>query len=120
MKAFGERMVKDHTKANEDLKTVAESKGVTVPSKLDTKDANLKKRLSGLSGDAFDRAYVDAMVKDHKNDVAAFEKESTAAHDHDVEAFASRTLPTLKEHLSRAEELSKTVNAGSSAAAKGM
>lgn len=120
VKAFGEHMVADHSKANADLRALAESKGATVPSAMDAKDAKLKKRLAHLSGDAFDRAYVEAMLKDHRHDVAAFEKESTAAHDPDVEAFASRTLPTLKEHLTRVEELSKKVSAATASASRRM
>jgi putative membrane protein len=62
-----------------------------------------KKKLSKLSGDAFDQAYMQDMLKDHKTDIAAFEKESTSGKDPDVKQFASQTLPTLKDHLKQAE-----------------
>lgn len=121
VRAFGQHMVDDHSKANEELKKVAEAKGVVVPTTIGSKEASLKKKLSGLSGAAFDRAYVDAMVKDHRHDVAEFEKQASDARDSDVAAFASKTLPTLREHLSRVEELSKNVKGRSSeAASKGM
>jgi len=121
VKAFGQHMVDDHSKVNEELKRLADSKGAPVPSALPAKEAQLKKKLSGLSGAAFDRAYVDAMVKDHKEDVAAFEKQSTTAHDPDVAAFASKTLPTLREHLTRVEGISRSMKGKSAdAASKGM
>ncbi len=121
VKAFGQHMVDDHSKVNEELKKLADSKGVTVPSKLPAKEAQLQKKLSALSGRAFDRAYVDAMVKDHEHDVAAFQKQSTAAHDPDVAAFATKTLPTLREHLTRVQGISKSMKGKSAdAASKGM
>jgi putative membrane protein len=111
VKAFGQQMVDDHGKANAELKTLAESKGITVPTELSSKDAQLRKKLDGLSGSAFDHAYVAEMVKDHKHDVAEFEKESKKAHDPDVAGFASKTLPTLRQHLTHVENLSKSVHA---------
>lgn len=121
VKAFGQHMVDDHSRANDELKKLAASKGFAVPSAIGAQDASLKKKLSGLSGAAFDRAYVDAMLKDHKHDVAEFEKQATGARDADVAAFASKTLPTLREHLSRVEELSRSVNGKSAdSSSKGM
>lgn len=109
VKAFGQHMVDDHSKANADLRTLADSRGLTVPSDIGAKEAALKKKLEGLSGAAFDKAYVSEMVKDHEHDVAAFERHTRKGHDPDVTAFASRTLPTLKEHLARIEALSKAM-----------
>jgi putative membrane protein len=68
----------------------------------DQKDMN---KLSGLSGDAFDREYVNMMVKDHEKDVKEFEKASTKAKDPDVRAFAAKTLPTLREHLQQVRDI---------------
>src|SRR5436190_874578 len=78
VKAFGDRMVTDHSKANDELKQWASSKNVTLPSDLDAKAKATQDRLSKLSGDAFDKAYMKDMVADHKTDVAAFKKESTS------------------------------------------
>ena len=74
VKKFGERMVNDNTKANDQLKEVASSKNVTLPKSLDAKDEATKKRLSSLSGAAFDRAYMTDMVTDHTKDVAEFRR----------------------------------------------
>lgn len=105
VKNFGQRMVDDHSKANDQLKQIAENKGITVPAKLDAKDRALKARLSKLSGDSFDRAYMENMVKDHKKDVADFQRESESGSDPDVKQFASQTLPTLQQHLQQAESI---------------
>jgi putative membrane protein len=116
VKDFGKRMVDDHSKANDELKTLAKNKNITLPSDLDPKDKALKDRLSKLSGPAFDHAYMSAMLHDHKKDVSEFKKESTSGHDADVKAFASKTLPTLEEHLKLAQDAEKAV--GTSGTAK--
>ncbi len=105
VKKFGQRMIDDHSKANDQLKQLAESKGVTLPAKLDAKDQATKDRLEKLSGEQFDRAYMNDMVKDHSKDVAEFKKESTTAKDPEVKSFASQTLPTLEDHLKEARSI---------------
>jgi len=105
VKSFGKRMVDDHSKANDELKNLASEKDVTLPSDVDAKHKSVYDRLSKLSGPAFDRAYMDAMVKDHHEDVAEFQKAARSADDPDVKGFASRTLPTLEEHMSEAQRI---------------
>jgi putative membrane protein len=99
VRQFGQKMVDDHSKANQDLMQVASGKGLSLPTALDAKHQAEVQKLSALSGDAFDKAYVDLMLKDHKKDVGEFQKESTGGADADIKSFASRTLPTLQEHL---------------------
>ncbi|MGD0987369.1 MAG: DUF4142 domain-containing protein [Candidatus Sulfotelmatobacter sp.] len=105
VKRFGQRMVDDHSKANDELKQIASSEGVTLPDTLNAKDKALKVRLSKLSGENFDRAYMESMVKDHKKDVADFQKESASGSDPQVKQFASKTLPTLQDHLQEAQSI---------------
>lgn len=105
VKQFGSRMVQDHSKANDELKTLAQQKGVAVPSKLDGGHQATVDRLKHLSGPAFDRAYVHAMVKDHKNDAAEFKKESASAKDPEVRAFAGKTLEMINGHLSEVQSM---------------
>ncbi len=81
VKQFGQRMVDDHTKANDQLKQLAEQKGVALPTELSAKDKSEKDHLAKLQGEQFDRAYMQHMVQDHKKDVAEFKKESTSAND---------------------------------------
>jgi putative membrane protein len=110
VKQFGQRMVQDHTKINQDLQRLASSKGVTLPSALDDKHRNTVDRLSKLNGKDFDREYIHEMVRDHKEDVAEFQREAESAQDPDVKAFATNYLPTLQDHLRMAEEIEKKVS----------
>jgi len=105
VKQFAQRMVDDHTKANDQLKSIASEKGVTLPTSLDSKDQALKDRLSSLSGEQFDRTYMDNMVKDHTKDVSEFRKEANSGKDPDVKSFADKTLPTLESHLKEARQI---------------
>jgi putative membrane protein len=104
VKDFGHQMVMDHTKAGDELKTIASNKGVSGPAGIDAKSEAAKQRLSSLSGAAFDRAYMEDMVRDHKEDVAEFQREANNGSDPDLKAFAQKTLPTLQHHLQLAED----------------
>src|SRR5436305_10378664 len=103
VKAFGQQMVDDHSKANDELKQLASGKGITLPTDIDAKDQATYDHLSKLSGAAFDRAYMQHMVADHRTDVAEFRHESQSGGDSDVKAWAAKTLPTLEHHLQMAE-----------------
>jgi putative membrane protein len=105
VKQFGQRMVDDHSKANSDLMSVASSKGITLPTTLDEKHQKELTKMSAMSGTEFDRAYSKLMLSDHTKDVSEFEKQSTKGTDADLKAFASKTLPTLQEHLQLAKTL---------------
>jgi putative membrane protein len=109
VKQFGKRMVTDHSKANDELKSLAQSKGITVPSDTDAKHKQDMARLSKLSGAAFDKAFMQHMLADHRKDVNEFKKESTAGKDQDVKQWAGKTLPTLEEHLQMAQDTTKAV-----------
>lgn len=98
VRQFGQRMVDDHSKANEELMRVASSKGMTPPT-LDAKHRAAMQKLSALSGEKFDKEYVKMMVGDHKKDVSEFQKEANRGADPDLKAFAASTLPMLQEHL---------------------
>ena len=93
VKNFGARMVKDHSKANEDLKAIAKEENVEWPTE---KEAGKWKS---------DKSYMDAMVKDHEADLAAFEKEAKNGSDPDVKNFASKTAETVRKHLEMAKEI---------------
>jgi putative membrane protein len=106
VKQFGQRMVDDHTKANTELMSIASAKGITLPTTLEEKHRQEVTKLSAMSGADFDRAYIKKMVSDHNKKVSTFEKESTKGDDPDLKAFASKTLPTVQEHLQMARALS--------------
>lgn len=109
VKKFGQRMIDDHSKANDKLKEVASSKGISLPSSPNAKQEATKNRLSKLSGDEFDKAYMRDMLQDHKQDVAAFRTESKTGRDADVKSFAAETLPTIQDHLKEAQSITPKV-----------
>jgi putative membrane protein len=109
VKKFGQRMVTDHSKANDELKALAQQKSITLPTDLNAKDKATYDRFSKLSGAEFDRAYMQHMLADHRTDVNEFKKESTSGKDPDVKAWAGKTLPTLEEHLKLAQDANKAV-----------
>ncbi|HWZ84577.1 MAG TPA: DUF4142 domain-containing protein [Thermoanaerobaculia bacterium] len=104
VKAFGQHMVDDHTKINDDLKAIAAQAGVQLPDSVGSKQKKVFDKLSALSGAAFDKAYIDDMVSDHKDDVSAFEKAARFSGDSPFKKFAADELPTLKDHLKMAQE----------------
>jgi putative membrane protein len=107
VKNFGQRMIDDHTKVNQELTQLASSKGITPPKELDAKNRATMESLSKLTGAQFDKEYMSHMVADHEKDVAAFQKQASQAKDPELKAFASKTLPTLEEHL----QLAKSIDA---------
>jgi putative membrane protein len=115
VKKFGQRMVDDHSKANDQLKQLAFQKNVSLPQDLNAKDKAAKARLEKLSGEQFDQAYMKDMVKDHTKDVSDFKRESMSAQDPDVKKFAAETLPTLEDHLKQATSIAPSTTAQSSA-----
>jgi putative membrane protein len=113
VKQFGKQMETDHSKANEELQAATSSSGMTASTSLDAKNQALYDKLSGLSGSQFDHAYMQAMIKDHKEDIAEFQKEAKTGHDPKIKAFAAKTVPTLKEHLTMAESAARQTGGGS-------
>jgi putative membrane protein len=107
VKQFAQRMVTDHGKANDELKSLAQRKNITLPTEVGAKHKATKDRLSKLSGSAFDRAYMQEMVADHRKDVSEFQRESRSGKDPDVKAWAAQTLPTLQEHMQLAQSASR-------------
>jgi putative membrane protein len=108
VRAFGERMVADHTKANEELKTVAGRAGIPVPTQMEETHREHVQKLSKLKGAEFDKAYMEMMVNDHEQDVEAF-REQAEEQKSDVDRWAAKTLPTLESHLQQAQTVAKKV-----------
>lgn len=120
VKSFAQKLATDHTKALSELETVARGKSVTIPSQYTststtsstaTQNAD-ERRLSGLSGAEFDRAFVKQMVDDHQKAISAFEREEKATQDSAIRNYINTTLPTLRSHLSEAQNLEKTLGRG--------
>lgn len=98
VRAFGNRMVRDHSKANTELKSLASQKHVTLPTTMTDEQKTAKANLMKLSGAEFDREYMRMMVEDHDKDVAAFQQKSTDAADVTLKEWVTKTLPTLQDH----------------------
>lgn len=114
VKAFGQQMVDDHTKANDQLKSIAQEQGMTLPTDVNQKQQATYDRLSKLSGADFDRQYVKSMVMDHEEDVKDFRKEANSGKDEKIKSFASQTLPTLQGHLDKIKSIQSKMGSGSS------
>jgi len=112
VRSFGERMVTDHGRGNAELATLARSKGIEVPTALEPSQQAMRDRLSGLSGNDFDRDYMSEMVRDHTEDIALFERAAETSTDPDLKAWATRSLPMLREHLALARQVNSEVVLG--------
>jgi len=106
VKRFADRMVQDHTKANEQLAATATGLGVDMPKALDSEHERMREKLQTLHGKAFDEQYVRDMVEDHNKAVKLFRQEERLGHHPELKQFAQKTLPTLEEHQKMAVELS--------------
>jgi len=109
VKDFGSMMVTDHTKANNELKTLASKKNIMLPDSMSQEHMDHVRELRNKKGADFDEAYMDLMVSDHKDDVQMFEDASNNLEDADAKAFASKTLATLRMHLDRAQKIDSTM-----------
>jgi putative membrane protein len=105
VKDFGAMMVKDHTAANNKLKKIAMAKNVKLPSGPGMMNKAKEKTTDMHSGDNFDKAYIKSQIKAHEDTVALLQKEIDSGKDPDAQAFAKETLPTVKEHLAKINEI---------------
>ena len=112
VRSFAERMVADHGRANAELAALARRKGLDVPTALEPSQQAMRDRLSGLSGPDFDRAYMSEIVRDHTEDVALFERAAEISSDPDLKAWATRSLPMLRDHLALARQVNSEVVLG--------
>ena len=109
VKDFGTMMVNDHTRINNELKTLASGRSLAISDSLPSKMRKEMEDLNKKKGSAFDKAYMQMMVNDHEKDGKAFEKAGKSLPDSDVKDFASRNLPTLKAHLDSAKAVRKSL-----------
>lgn len=109
VKDFGAMIVADHTKANDELKTLAAGKNITLPTTPGEEHQKHINDLAKLSGAEFDKKYIALMVDDHEKDVKEFKEAADDAKDADLKAFAAKTLPTLQQHLDKVKAIEKTL-----------
>ena len=105
VKNFGAMMVRDHTKANEELKSIAARKNISMPTTMEDKNSNMMSDIQKKSGIDFDKEYIKEMVDDHEKDIDKFKKHAEKGVDPDLKAFASKTLPILLMHQDSAKKI---------------
>jgi len=110
VKQFGQKMVTDHTQMGENMKHVAQQVGAPQPSKMSPADMALETKLKALSGDAFDKAYIQAMVKDHEDDLGEFNKEISSGSSSVVTDAARDGAKIIQEHLDMIKKIAQTNN----------
>jgi putative membrane protein len=110
VKQFAQRMIDDHTKMNDQMKPVAQQLGVDVPAQVSKKDRTTMSKLNALSGPAYDQAYIQDMVKDHKQDLNDFQMEASSGQDQTVKDAAAQGSKVIAQHLQMAQQLAKDQN----------
>ena len=118
VKQFAQKMEQDHTRADQQLGSIARTKGITVPTQLDAKHQAMVKSLSAKSAADFDSAYATHMAKGHAKAVALFEAAAKSS-DPDLAAFAQKTLPTIEVHKQLADSLEASTGTRSASAQGG-
>ncbi|MCR6631057.1 MAG: DUF4142 domain-containing protein [Magnetospirillum sp.] len=104
VRTFGQRMVTDHSEANQKLSAIANRLGMPAPKEISRGHRHTVDRLTALSGADFDRAYMQTMVEDHRKDVKEFRKQAEDGQNAELKSFAQQTVPTLEQHLRLAED----------------
>jgi putative membrane protein len=107
VKAFGQKMVDDHTQLNNQMAPIAESKGVALPRKMGKADKAEYDKLSALSGEAFDKEYVAYMVKDHHEDLREFRTAAMNTNDPDMKMALDKAAKVIREHMVMADKLAR-------------
>jgi putative membrane protein len=98
VKQFARKMVEDHSKANMELKQIAEKKNLALPAKLDANHQMVYDKLVKLDGADFDKEYMHAMAADHDDAVKLFKEQSESGQDPELKSFAMKTLPVIEKH----------------------
>lgn len=109
VKDFAAMMVRDHSKAGDELKGLAQSKNIALPDSVAGDHKDHIDKMSKMSGKDFDEHYIDMMVDDHNEDVEKFEKAASNLSDPDLKAWAANTLPTLRAHQDSAKALKESM-----------
>lgn len=109
VKKFAQMMVDQHTQANNELKSLAQQKNITLPTVMGDGHQRKYDNLKDKTGAEFDKDYMDLMVKDHKEDIDEFEDMAEDGRDPEIKAWASSKVATLRQHLQEAERVQEVV-----------
>lgn len=106
VRAYAEKLVRDHRQANRELRRIAETRGIELPDRPSKTDERSMRHVENMSGRQLDRQAVDHWVADHRKDIKEYDAAARRARDPQVKQYAISSLPTLRDHLSNAEALS--------------
>ena len=120
VKQFGQKMVADHTQLGDAMKPVAQQLGVKPPTEPSKKDRQLIARLETLSGPQFDEAYIQAMLKDHQQDLKEFQNEAQSAQNPNVKRVAQVGAGVISQHLQMIQQIAQSHNVAASSSSKSM
>jgi putative membrane protein len=109
VKQFAQHMVEDHGKKLSEARTMAKSKRVQVPSAPAKKHQAAAKKLEQASGAAFDKAYMQQMVKDHEEALKLHQAAAKGAKDKELKAAAEKSVPDIQKHLEMAKSISASL-----------
>lgn len=109
VKEFAQHLVSEHQQANTELQQLAQTKGMKVETEVGGKHKQTIDRLEKANGQEFDKKFMQAVVKEHKNDIKEFKKQAEKGKDADVKNWAQKTLPALEKHLQMAQQLEQKV-----------
>jgi len=109
VKDFGSMMVHDHSAANDEVKTLAAKRNITLPDSVSAEKKQNAMELGRKTGKDFDKNFMTAMVKDHQEAIDLFEKASGNVKDSEVKTFIDNTLPKLRMHLDSAKAVQKAI-----------
>jgi len=102
---FGKQLKDDHAKANHQLQMIMKKRGINFPSKLDAKQQTKVDKLTASPGEEFDRGYLKDMMEGHRFALLLYQHESQSGKVDELKAYATQTLPTLRQHQQKAEQL---------------
>jgi putative membrane protein len=119
VKQLAQRLVQDHTKANQELQMIADKKDISVPKEVDDTHEDVVKLFSRLEGAQFDREFLNYQVMHHEKDTAGFAVQAKDGQDPELKAFAAKQLPVLQEHLQQVRALAAQHTTGKSGEATG-
>lgn len=109
VKKFGDMMIADHSKANNELKTLAKAQSLKLPVGLLPEHQQHVDHLKSMHGADFDKAYMRMMLEDHQEDIKEFEDQANNGSNEEIKAFATKTLSVLKVHLDSAKAINSTM-----------
>jgi putative membrane protein len=105
---YAQQLIRDHAQSNAQLQQIAVANGISWPVAIKKSDARTLDKYENMNGAEFDRSVMNHWVKDHREDIKEYDKAAKHAQDPQVKQFAISTLPTLRQHLNRAEAITST------------